>query len=137
MAAKEHTKWLRANGHGSSLAALTGTDARALDAIAACWTLYSVERDPRVLDAVGALLLMMQPKCRAVAQALIPWAMDWSDEGPVWALLVRRQLDSNELVRLALEAYDESDHPLPDRAGFERRVRERMAQAAAKEGRTS
>jgi len=33
MAAKEHMKWLRANGH--STAPLTGTDARALDAIAA------------------------------------------------------------------------------------------------------
>lgn len=85
MAAKEHTKWLKANGH--SLAPLTGTDARALDAIAACWALYAVERQPRILDAVARLVSIMQPKCRPLAAALIPWAMDWSDQVPVWALV--------------------------------------------------
>ena len=88
MATKEHIKWLKANGHGPSLAMLTGTDARALDAIAACWTLYSVERDPAAIQAAALLVSMMQPKCRPIAKALIPWAMDWSDEGTVWALVL-------------------------------------------------
>lgn len=82
---KEHAKWLRANGH--SLAPLTGTDARALAAIAACWQLYAVERQPHVIEAIGHLVLVMQPKCRHLAAALIPWAMDWSDQGPLWSLV--------------------------------------------------
>jgi hypothetical protein len=81
---------LRANGHAAALAALTGTDARALAAIAACWQLYAVDRSPRVIEAVARLVGSMQPKCGALAGTLIPWALDWSDEAPVWAAVVSR-----------------------------------------------
>lgn len=91
-----HLKWLRANGH--STAGLTGTDARALAALAACWELYSLERDERALEAVASLVLVMQPSMQPLARALIPWAMDWSDEGPVWQLVEAR------IVRKRLEA---------------------------------
>lgn len=88
MKASEHLRWLRANGH--STAALTGTDARALAAIAACWTLYTVERNELVLEAVAALAQLMQSSVRPLARALIPWAMDWPDEQPVWTLVEAR-----------------------------------------------
>ena len=82
----EHAKWLRANGH--SLAPLTGTDARALEAIACCWQLYTVvDRRQHVIEAVAQLALTMQPSTRSLARSLIPWAMDWSDEEPVWQLV--------------------------------------------------
>lgn len=83
MAAKEHIRWLKANGH--NVAALTGTDHRALEAIAACWELYSVERQDNALSAVRCLLGSMQRKCWPLAKALIPRSLDWSDEEPVWA----------------------------------------------------
>lgn len=96
MKGAEHLKWLRANGHKT--AGLTGTDARALAALAACWELYSLERDERALEAVASLVLAMQPSMQPLARALIPWAMDWSDEGPVWQLVEAR------IVRKRLEA---------------------------------
>lgn len=142
MTRPEHLRWLKANGH--DLAPLTGTDARALAAIAACWRLepapelqvlhrqdrvpgdgatfdaacerehrvhvpdgelrlhrvrrveverdrrsfvYTIERRSLVVEAVANLALVMQPSTRPLAKALIPWAMDWSDEEPVWALV--------------------------------------------------
>ena len=85
MAAAPHAKWLKANGR--DLAPLTGTDHRALSAIAQCWQLYAVERQNHVIDAVAHLVLVMQPSTRHLAAALIPWAMDWSDEEPVWTLV--------------------------------------------------
>lgn len=85
MARPEHLKWLKANGH--DLGPLTGTDVCALHAVAACWTLYTVEPRPSVIEAVARLVLVMQPSTRHLARALIPWAMDWSDEGPIWTLV--------------------------------------------------
>lgn len=82
MSRPEHLRWLKAHGH--DLAPLTGTDARALAAIAACWQLYAVERCANAIEAAGHLVLTMQPKTRPLAKALIPWALDWSDEEPVW-----------------------------------------------------
>lgn len=81
--------WLRENNH--DLGALTGTDTRALLAIASCWRLYfnSSSRDS-VLLAVAHLLRCMQPKCWRFAKALIPWAGDWSHEPEVWSALVDR-----------------------------------------------
>jgi hypothetical protein len=85
--AAEHIRWLRANHY--DLAPLTGTDRKALDAIAACWQLYAYERCAWTLDAVALLLVSMQPKNHHFAMHLIPWAMDWNDEGPVWTMVVR------------------------------------------------
>jgi len=104
----EHVRWLRANGHGAELGALTGTDARALAAIAACWQLYAVDRSPRVIEAVASIVGSMQPKCGALAGMLIPWALDWSDEAPVWGLVLAE-----------LDRRDRRDHPpLSPVAGF-------------------
>lgn len=88
-------KWLRAcarDPHSPAelpgpLGILTGQDARALDAIAACWQLYaSGDDDARrgALRAVRSLLPGMQPKCRGFARELIAWAMDWRDREPLW-----------------------------------------------------
>lgn len=79
----EPLRWLRANRH--DLGALTGTDTRALLAIAACWRLYfNADDQTSVLRAVVELLASLQPKCWRLAKALIPWAGDWSHEDPVW-----------------------------------------------------
>jgi hypothetical protein len=66
---------------------LTGTDAKALDAIAACWTLYAFTRDQRVLGAVRSILPLMQEKCWGFARELIAWAMDWNDRHALWTLV--------------------------------------------------
>jgi hypothetical protein len=85
----EHLKWLKANGH--DLGPLTGTDHRALAAIAACWDLYSVCREPCVLDAVTSLTDLMQEKTKPLARELIAWAMDWDDRERLWPMNERRQ----------------------------------------------
>lgn len=93
--------WLRANKHDT--APLTGTDVRALLAIGQCWQLYATTRAPRVLNAVCALLQMMQPKCWPLAKAAIPWAMDWTDEAPIWSKVIDYlDMDGVELPREAL-----------------------------------
>lgn len=79
-------QWLRANGH--DLGPLTGQDARALDAIAACWELYSnsdAAGQFGALDAVRALLPAMQKKCWPLARELIAYAMDWGDRERLWS----------------------------------------------------
>jgi len=82
--------WLRNNHH--DLGPLTGTDTRALLAIAGCWRLYFNSSDPElVLIAVAHLLRCMQPKCWKFAKALIPWAGDWSHESTVWHALVDQE----------------------------------------------
>jgi hypothetical protein len=98
----EPLRWLRANHH--DLAPLTGTDTRALLAIAACWRLYfNADDQASVLRAVAELLASLQPKCWRLAKALIPWAGDWSHEGPVWQavddLVEQRRRDMLATVR--------------------------------------
>jgi hypothetical protein len=66
-------------------AALTGTDVRALNAIAHCWALYPVcDGQLSVIMAVRALLLSLQPKCWPFARVLIAQSMDWPDCDKVW-----------------------------------------------------
>jgi hypothetical protein len=94
----EPLRWLRDNGH--DLAPLTGTDTRALLAIAACWRLYfNADAQPAIVRAVVELLDSLQPKCWRFAKALIPWAGDWSHEGPIWFQVLdvastRRRVDA-------------------------------------------
>lgn len=78
-------KWLR--GNGVDLAPLTGQDARALNAIAACWECYAAADDPGrrfVIIAVRTLLGCMQPKCRELTKKLIARSLDWSDVDRLW-----------------------------------------------------
>lgn len=81
----EHLQFLKSSGH--SLAPLTGTDSKALQAIAACWTLYAYTHSSDVLYAVRLLLREMQPKTRPLARELIAWAMDWNDRDRLWPLV--------------------------------------------------
>jgi len=73
-----------------SLAAITGQDARALNAIVACWELYaSSDADGQrgALEAVRALLPAMQEKTRWIARELIPFVLEWSDRERLWPLV--------------------------------------------------
>jgi hypothetical protein len=79
---REHLRWLKANGH--SLAPLTGTDTRALEAIAATWMLYAHTRSSGLLRAVAILAREMQVSTRPLARELIAWAMDWGDRDALW-----------------------------------------------------
>lgn len=99
----EPLRWLRLNHH--DLAPLTGTDTRALLAIAACWRLYfNADDQPSVIVAVVALLQSLQPKCWRLAKALIPWAGDWSHEAPVWLQVIEANQRSLAAAELAARA---------------------------------
>ena len=70
-----------------AFAPFTGQDARAFDAFAHLLELYlGSDMDGRdaAVAAMGAVLLAMQPKCRPLAKAAIPWMLDWSDEETLW-----------------------------------------------------
>jgi hypothetical protein len=78
-----------------ALGALTGQDTRALNAIAACWKLYSNSDDDgqaAAIVAIRALLGGMQPTTRWLARELIPWALDWDDRARLWPLVTRPAL---------------------------------------------
>ena len=73
-----------------ALAALTGQDTRALDAIVACLELYSrSDSDGRrgALAAIRALLPAMQESTRWIAREVIPFVLEWSDRERVWGLV--------------------------------------------------
>lgn len=70
------------------LGMMTGQDARALAAVAACWQLYASSDEDgaeAALSAAALLLAGMQKQCWPFARALIAFAMDWTDIGHVWA----------------------------------------------------
>jgi hypothetical protein len=83
--ANEPLRWLAANG--ADLAPLTGTDTKALLAIAACWELFAYTRSNRVLDAIRSLLSEMQASTAPLTRDLIARAMDWSDRDRYWPLV--------------------------------------------------
>jgi len=105
----EHLEWLDANGHG--LAPLTGTDTRALKAIAQCWEVYAYTRQDSVLVAVCALLQSLQPKCWPLAKELIARSMDWSDRDPVW----KKTQDIREAGAAATRLWLKAGAPLDGR----------------------
>jgi hypothetical protein len=75
-----------------SLGMLTGQDARALEAIAACWELYASSDDDgrrAALEAVRSLLRGMQPKCWPFARELIARSMEWDDRYRLWSLVTQ------------------------------------------------
>jgi len=104
MARETWQKWLRACLRDPSnparvalfrdrlptLGALTGQDKRALDAISACWELYSVSDEAgqvAALAAIRALLLALQSQCRPFARELIAYSLDWPDRARLWPLV--------------------------------------------------
>jgi hypothetical protein len=92
--------WLRACSKDPSspaykgtqgLGAITGQDARVLEAISACWFLYAASDDngrAAALIAVNSLLSAMQPQCRGFAKELIAFAMDWHDRDRLWERVI-------------------------------------------------
>jgi hypothetical protein len=104
MAKESWEKWLRtclrdpANparialfGDGlPSLGALTGQDKRVLDAISACWKLYSSSNESgesAAFQAIRSLLRALQPQCRPFARELIAFSLDWPDCARLWPLV--------------------------------------------------
>jgi hypothetical protein len=97
------TQWARAVGRdpnspsklkSQSLAALTGQDTRALDAIVAALDLYVCgDSDGRrgALEAVRALLPAMQESTRWIARELIPFVLNWEDRERLWPLVAPRE----------------------------------------------
>jgi hypothetical protein len=97
--ADEHLRWLRAitgkasfrpEGPGGlpPLAALTGCDYRALEAIDRLWTLHGYCDHPkRVIRAVALTALEMQDSTRPLARELIAHAKDWGDRERLWPLV--------------------------------------------------
>jgi hypothetical protein len=94
---KTPAQWLRANK--VDLASLTGTDSRALDAIAACWELYAYAPNATVLEAIRSLLVSMQPKCRDLTRDLIARSMDWSDIDRLWPAVSRGLVPDDSAAR--------------------------------------
>lgn len=96
--ADEHLRWLRAIQGPESfrpdgpalppLAALTGCDYRALEAIDRLWQLYCYCDHPeRVIKAVALAALEMQESTRPLARELIAHAKDWGDRARLWPLV--------------------------------------------------
>ena len=84
-----------------SLAALTGQDVRALNAIVACWELYAAgdgDAQRGALAAVRALLPAMQGSTRWIAKELIPYALDWSDRERLWLMVTDEERAGLRLV---------------------------------------
>lgn len=78
-------RWLEAN-LGDVLGALTGTDARALDAAVHVVELYSYDRRPEVAEAFGLIVGRMQPSTRYLAFHAIAKVMEWETREELWAL---------------------------------------------------
>lgn len=67
------------------LAALTGTDTRALSAFVSCLELYSnTDRPDRALHAAALVVGEMQESTRWIARELIPFVLDWGDRERLW-----------------------------------------------------
>lgn len=76
------------------LGALTGTDAKALNAFVACLQLYAYTGNKEPLDAARAVLAEMQDSTRWIARELIPFVLDWGDRERIWGLVVPRTLEA-------------------------------------------
>lgn len=76
-------KWLRLNLGRSALAALTGTDSKALCAAVHILELYNYGGDDSTLEAFRLVVLkMVHPE---LAYHAIAYLMDWHNRGEVWA----------------------------------------------------
>jgi len=77
-----------------SLGALTGTDAKALNAFVACLQLYAYTGNKEPLDAARAVLVEMQDSTRWIARELIPFVLEWHDRERIWGLVSPRALEA-------------------------------------------
>lgn len=99
--ADEHLRWLKAimgkdsyrpEGPGGlpTLAALTGTDYKALEAIDRLWALYCYcDNQQYVLIAIAYAATQMQESTRPLARELIAHALDWGDRDRLWPQVER------------------------------------------------
>ena len=96
-------EWLAANDHDT--AGVTGTDSKALTAIAACWELHAYTGSDDVVEAVAMLMKNhLQLKHWVFAVELVAKARDWSDREKMadkltWYLSTS---GTDKAVRLAL-----------------------------------
>lgn len=84
-------QWLIGQLGKGCLAPLTGQDAAALHAFAHLLRLYSfadIGGRGAAIDAMAATTRAMQPQLHHLAKKLIPHALDWSDEEPLWDMIV-------------------------------------------------
>lgn len=73
-----------------SLAALTGTDTRALEAFIACMKLYNYCDHPGTVLAAARLILgEMQAKTRWIAREFLPYTGNWEDREQLWPILTK------------------------------------------------
>jgi hypothetical protein len=72
-----------------SLAALTGTDVRALDAFVACLELYAYTGNESAMQAAGLSLLPMQVSTRWIAKELIAFVLEWESRERLWPRIAR------------------------------------------------
>ncbi len=90
MASKEMTwqQWARAVQRDpesrsrikkGALAALTGTDYKALDAFVPCIRLYQQTGEPRAMRAARDVVMLMQESTRWIAKELIAFVFEWDD----------------------------------------------------------
>lgn len=77
-------KWLKLNG--CELAALTGTDRKALAAAAHILELYAYTRSAAALDAFRLVVLEMQPTTREFAYHAVASLLEWDSRARVWSL---------------------------------------------------
>lgn len=79
-------RWLVANLGKEALGALTGTDAKALDAAVHIVELYAYDQSPRVAHAFGLVVARMQPSTRYLAFHSIAKIMEWDTRLELWTL---------------------------------------------------
>ncbi len=82
--------WLKHHHGRTSLAALTGQDARALAAFFHLVELYAVSDASggmRALEAMHCTVLAMQPSTRWLAREAIAHVLDWGDRDRLWGLM--------------------------------------------------
>lgn len=78
--------WLKLNLGRHHLAALTGTDSRALAAAAHILSLRGVcSHNPALIAAFREVVLCMQPSTRELAYHAVAYLGEWDDRAKVWA----------------------------------------------------
>lgn len=77
--------FLNGNLGRSALAALTGTDRKALAAAVHILELYNYGGDETTLEAFRLVVLKMQRSTRELAYHAIAQSMEWHSRGEIWA----------------------------------------------------